>query len=428
MMRTSPTMRLLGEVNPEAKERLREVLSLSMREFEFYAKRFRATGVSAEDIRHQDPVELLHSLPLLEAEELNELAAESLARGEHIIDMETSSGTTGARKRRFISHEDDASETEFLARLFKVCGLDSTSRVACLDTDPLTLMASFTKALHIIGVEEAYMYCVGSDFHEMLVNLPRLDPTVIITVPSIIEGGFEALKYEYARRPGSGLNKIIFVGEPLSAHTRDILESDLGVEIFGYYGASETSALGIECGAHNGIHLFTDHNLAEVVTDRLDSNEGELVVTTLRQRAFPLLRYTLRDRVAVVSGPCSCGLSQPRVEVLGRADDRISILGAKITYNAILSAVYKGADRMGAMQIVVAREAGESLTVVLPQSMRHQEADVRKALMYAQPDLDFLVSSKHLELSFSYVEDGFGDERKTRKVIDLRGQFDPAKV
>ncbi|MCH8062204.1 MAG: phenylacetate--CoA ligase family protein [Chloroflexi bacterium] len=428
-MRTDPTMRLLGAVTCETRERLREVLSLAMREFDFYAKRFRASGVSPEDIRHDDPVELLRGLPLLEAEELDELAAESLSSGRRIIDMETSSGTTGVRKRRFISHEDDASETEFLAELFKVCGVDSASRVACLDTDPLTLMASFTKALHLIGVEEAYMYCVGSDFREMLMNLPRLDPTVIITVPSIIERSFEALRSQYAGRPGTRLEKIIFVGEPLSAHMRRLLESTLGVEIFGYYGASETSALGIECGAHDGIHLFTDHNLAEVVNDRPDSDEGELVVTTLRQGAYPLLRYALKDRVAVISGACSCGLSHPRVEVLGRADDGISILGAKITYNAIHSAVYKDADRMGAMQIVLAREAGESLTVVLPQSMRDQEANVRKALMYAQPDLDFLISSKHLDLSFSYVEDdSFGDERKTRKVVDLRGRFDPAKV
>ena len=428
-MRTNPTMRLLGAITCDTRERLRKALSLAMRDFEFYAERFRASGVSTEDIRNDDPVELLRGLPLLEAEELDELAAESLSRGRRIIDMETSSGTTGVRKRRFISHEDDASETEFLAELFEVCGVDTGSRVACLDTDPLTLMASFTKALHRIGVEEAYMYCVGSDFREMLVDLPRLDPTIIITVPSIIERGFEALKSQYVRRRETRLKKIIFVGEPLSAHMRRLLESALGVEIFGYYGASETSALGIECGAHDGIHLFTDHNLAEIATESLDSDEGELVVTTLRQQAYPLLRYALRDRVAVIPGACPCGLSHPRVDVLGRADDGISILGAKITYNAIHSAVYKGAERMGDMQIVLAREAGESLMVVLPQSMRHQEASVRKALMYAQPDLDFLISSKHLDLSFSYVEDdSFGDERKTRRVVDLRGRFDPAKV
>ena len=79
------------------------------------------------------------------------------------------------------------------------------------------------------------------------------------------------------------------------------------------------------------------------------------------------------------------------------------------------------------MQIVLAREAPEasetreSLTVVLPESMRRQEKDVRKALMVAQPDLDFLVSSKHLDLSFSYVEEGsIGPERKTRRVVDDR--------
>ena len=422
-------MQLLGEVSRESSERLRGALTLAMRDFDFYEKRFRSSGISPEDILHGDPVGILRRLPLLEAKDLDALAAESLSRGKHIMDMETSSGTTGSRKRRFISCEDDAAETEFLAELFKVCGVGATSRVACLDTDPLTLMASFTKALHLLGVEEAYMYCAGADFRDMLIDLPRLNPTVIISVPSIIERSFDALKSQYAGQALSSLRKIIFVGEPLSADTRGLLATTFGVEIFGYYGASETSALGIECRAHDGIHLFTDQNIAEVVTDRLDPNKGELVITTLRQHAYPLIRYALRDRVAIMPGACPCGLPHPRVDVLGRADDTISILGAKISYCAILNAVYKGADQVGAMQIVLAREAGESLTVVLPQSMSHQESDLRKALVSAQPDLDFLVSSKHLDLSFSYVDDGsFGDERKARKIVDVRGQDAPAKI
>ena len=186
--------------------------------------------------------------------------------------------------------------------------------------------------------------------------------------------------------------------------------------------------MGIECDAHQGIHLFTDHNVAEMATDEVDAtpdaDSGELIVTTLYQQAYPLLRYALGDRIAVVPGVCPCGLGYPRVDVLGRADDSISILGAKINYDSLLNAVYKDADRRGAMQIVVGGEAPEvrvSLTVVLPESMRHQEKDVRKALMVAQPDLDFLVGSRHLDLSFSYVgEGGFGGRRKVRRVVDVR--------
>ena len=83
-MQTEPAMRILGNLTGETREHLREVLSLAMREFEFYTKRFRASGVSAEDIRNKDPLELLHTLPVLEAEELEELATESLSSGSRI--------------------------------------------------------------------------------------------------------------------------------------------------------------------------------------------------------------------------------------------------------------------------------------------------------------------------------------------------------
>lgn len=429
MTQPGAALTLLDDVTCETRERLRESLARSLRDFEFYAERFQRCGVTPADISNDDPLELLQRLPVLESRDLHELAAESLSRAEGIVDMETSSGTTGLRKRRFISWQDDAEETKLLAKLFKVCGLDFKSRVACLDTDPLTLMASFTKALQLLGVQETYMYCVGSDFSGTLTNLPRLDPTVIITVPSIIERCIEVLKAEYSKRSQSSLEKIIFVGEPLPGHVRDTLENELGVEAFGYYGASETSALGIECADHSGIHIFTDHNIAEIASDNPESSSGEMVVTTLNQTAYPLIRYALKDLVRPVSGVCPCGLSYPRVHVLGRADGSVSILGAKMSYDAILNAIYGGSDHLGVMQMVLSRDPGEHLDIVLPHSTRTMEKEIRKSLLAAQPDLDFLVSSKHLDLSFSFVEESvLTDGRKTKRVIDARQHNDQIKI
>ena len=79
------------------------------------------------------------------------------------------------------------------------------------------------------------------------------------------------------------------------------------------------------------------------------------------------------------------------------------------------------------MQIVVSRDVDESLDIVLPSSMRQSETDLRRVLMIAQPDLDFLVSSKHLRLSFSYIEDSsFWDSRKNRRVVDNRRSYESA--
>ncbi|MCH7786670.1 MAG: phenylacetate--CoA ligase family protein [Chloroflexi bacterium] len=418
---SAPSTQIVGDVPARTREQLRDTLLYARSTFSVYAALFDDAGISIANMTEQEPLSLLQRLPLLESDSLSALTDECIRSGENIIDMETSSGTTGPRKRRFITHEDDLSETKFLAELFRVCEIGESDSVACLDTDPLTLMVSFTKALDLLGTQEAYAYCVGSDFNRALEGLPKLNPSVIISVPSIIERCFDALKLHYENKADSRLRKIIYVGEPLSAQLRGNLETVLGVEVFGYYGASETSALGIECSAHDGIHLFTDRNIIELISPNPESDTSEIVVTTLRQQSPPLLRYALKDVVRVKPGACPCGLQYPRVEVIGRAGDSFSILGAKISYAPILNAAYGPELGPRLMQLVVTQEDRDRLTIVLPDALRGDEAAIRRSLMASQPDLDFLVGSRYLDLGFSFVDESyFGESRKQKRVVDRR--------
>ena len=126
-------------------------------------------------------------MPLLEPSMLAAIADESIATLDGIVDIEVSSGTTGPPKRRLITARDEDVETALLARLFGICGIGPDDRVACVDTGPLTLMASFTGALDALGVSEAYAYTVSPDAEATVDGLTALDPTVIVTIPSIIE-------------------------------------------------------------------------------------------------------------------------------------------------------------------------------------------------------------------------------------------------
>ena len=125
-----------------------------------------------------------------------------------------------------------------------------------------------------------------------------------------------------------------------------------------------------------------------------------MVVTTLLQRSPPLLRYALEDRVRPLAGECPCGLPYPRLDVLGRAGDSFSVLGAKLSYGAVLSAVYAHADEPGHMQLELSRDDTEGLTIVLPEPLRHAEAEMRRDLIRSHPDIDFLVGSGMLTLGF----------------------------
>ena len=251
-------------------------------------------------------------------------------------------GTTGGGKIRFISYEDDVAEHEFLARLLRTCGIGRDDRVACLDTDPAAVMVSFPRACELVPTAESYCVSAGAGFGRSLRLLSRLRPTALVSVPSIIERTLDAAGESRSPTPDS-IRRVIYIGEGMDDALRRRVQESLGAEVFSYYGASETSALGIECAAHSGIHLFGSRTLFEVERERDDSERGELIVTTLVQRALPLLRYRLGDLVRLRPGTCACGLNEPRIDVLGRSEMFASILGSKIHHQAI----YESLARVG---------------------------------------------------------------------------------
>ena len=419
------TTKTIGRFSETTRDELQSVLIHAFTTFGVYRRSFTDIGIKAVgQLESREPLDVLQRLPPLDADTFIELADEGIKVGRHIVDMETSSGTTGPRKRRPISHADDASETTFLAELFGRCGIDESDSVACVDTGPLSLMVSFTRALDALGVEEAYAYSIGPDDNETIKTLAKLDPTVLVTIPSVLERYLGLLLACFDKVSGRRLTKVVYAGEPLSESTRASLESVLGVEVFGYYGACETSALGIECRRHDGIHLYDRRNLFEIVGSDPDATSGELLVTTLKQEALPLLRYELKDTVRIIHGDCSCGLASPRVEVMGRTDDTVSILGSKISYKAVLGAVYSEKDGAGPMRLVLERDGKERLTIILPYDMSATQSKIRTLLLDREPDLGYLVGSRFLDLEFDFAGPGYFESARKRgpRIVDLRQQ------
>lgn len=125
------------------------------------------------------------------------------------------------------------------------------------------------------------------------------------------------------------LHRGLFYGEALEP-ARAQLETMYGLEALSCYASVEYPQYACECPAHEGLHVWLDLALPEVIVGGagrpeavfLDEapagTEGELAVTTFAQ-ALPMVRYRTGDRVRVVSTePCACGCTHPRIQVLGR--------------------------------------------------------------------------------------------------------------
>ena len=407
---------------PSAEElsALRGTMLHCLRHFPTYQRIFHHAGITHDHIESGDPLEILGSLPVIGADELHRISMEAVGAIDTIVDTETSSGTTSGGKIRFISYEDDATEHRFLADLLRTCGIGPHDRVACLDTDPAAVMISFPRACELVPTAESYCVSTGAGFERSLHLLSRLEPTALVSVPSIIEKTLDAALESSSPIPRA-IRRVIYIGEGMDAALRKRVQATLGADVFSYYGSSETSALGIECAAHDGIHLFGSRTLFELDRERNSTDRGELIVTTLVQKALPLLRYRLGDLVRLRPGACACGLDDPRIDVLGRSEMFASILGSKIHHHSIHESLVR-ASLDGPLQIVLENERGaERMRLIVADRNSHIEARLLAAVLTDHQDVEFLHDSGLLDIRVEFQPaTDLLEDRKANRITDLR--------
>jgi phenylacetate-CoA ligase len=127
---------------------------------------------------------------------------------------------------------------------------------------------------------------------------------------------------------------------------------DIGVSLWG------------ECEEQDGMHLgargFVHAELVDPATGAAlpleDGASGELVLTHLRHRAAPLLRFRTRDHVEVRTSPCPCGRTGPRIRCVGRTDDMLIVRGVNVFPSAVREVIGSFAPAVGG-HVVVRPEA-----------------------------------------------------------------------
>ena len=100
-----------------------------------------------------------------------------------------------------------------------------------------------------------------------------------------------------------------------------------------------------------------------------DGATGELVLTHLRHRAAPLLRFRTRDHVQVRTSPCPCGRTGPRIRCIGRTDDMLIVRGVNVFPSAVREVVSGFAPEVSGHILVRPQAAGVKQEPPLPVSV-----------------------------------------------------------
>jgi phenylacetate-CoA ligase len=139
---------------------------------------------------------------------------------------------------------------------------------------------------------------------------------------------------------------------------------------------------------HLGARGFVHAELVDPETgatiDLDDGATGELVLTHLRHRAAPLLRFRTRDHVRVRTSPCPCGRTGPRLRCIGRTDDMVIVRGVNVFPSAVREVVSAFAPDVSGRIVVRPRSPGVAQDPPLPVSVElAQESRADPALAEA---------------------------------------------
>jgi phenylacetate-CoA ligase len=386
---------------------------------EFFRVKLDAAGVQPHQVR---TVEDLVRLPLTTKEELRDAYpfGWTCVPLPDVVRMHASTGTTGSRIVATYTAQDLADWAEMFARCFEYAGVTRADRVQVAAGYGLwTAGVGFQAGVERLGGMAVPVGPGNLDLQfEMLLDLQS---TILCATSS-----FGLLIAEEAQRRGLiehlALRVGVFGSERWGPAMRRRIESLLGVETFDLYGLTELygPGAGIDCRLHEGIHYWDDYYLVEVVDPVTGAplppgDEGELVVTTLRKQAQPLLRYRTHDLSRLLPESCPCGSPYPRIaRITGRSDDMFKVRGVAV-YPAQIDTVLAGFDGLsGEYQVVLTRDGGREHFLVRVEA--EGDADVRERVAAAlrhrigvRPDVE-LVPPGGLPRT----------DRKTRRVIDDR--------
>lgn len=280
-----------------------------------------------------------------------------------VVRYHVSSGTTGKPTVVGYTQGDIDMWTESLARALTSVGLGREDVIQVSYGYGL-----FTGGLGLhYGAERigATVLPTGAGNTERQIELMQdLGTTAIACTPSyFLHMNEVAQKMGVSIRDDTKLKAGIFGAEPWSDETRKRIEESTGIKAYDIYGTSEMSGpLFTECHLQNGIHIWADLFLLEVIDPKTgeqveDGERGELVVTTLNKWAFPLIRYRIGDITILNNEPCECGRTHPRImRILGRTDDMIVVRGINVFPSQVESVLMRIPEIGEHYQIIVDRK------------------------------------------------------------------------
>jgi phenylacetate-CoA ligase len=298
----------------------------------FYRDRYSDAGFVERDF--SEPANFVH-LPLLRKDDVRAHAEELCATGIPRSRMlpSTTGGSTGRPQRTF---QDRAVPNAALWwRAYRWWGVEPFDNVAFIIRQSHSAREQLIHDLQWWPTRQILLDARTMRAETMSAFAKRCSRVRPALISGYVDGVHEFASY--CTRGGvvfPGLTAIAVTASVLTGAKRSFIQNVFGVPVFDAYRSAEVPWIAAECRERSGLHVYSDLRTVEILDDSGRSAEpgqqGELVVTDLVNRVFPLVRYRIGDRSSVRDDICACGMTLPLIDsIQGRTSDVLRGTGGR---------------------------------------------------------------------------------------------------
>lgn len=324
----------------------------------FYREKFMKDNINVDKIRSKEDFQ---NVPFSDKHDLHKVYPLGLQAvpDEDVVRVHSSSGTTGNPVIIPYTKEDVEDWGIMFARCYEMAGITKRDRLQITPGYGLwTAGIGFQAGCEKLG---AMAIPIGpGNTEKQLKIMVDLQSTVLCATSSYALLLAEEVK-KRGLRDKINLQRGIIGSERWGDLMRKRISDELEIELFDIYGLTEIygPGIGIDCEKHEGIHYWDDFFYFEVIDP--DSGKvlpegefGELVITTLKKAAAPLIRYRTHDLTRIIPHKCSCKRPYPLIDrIIGRTDDMIKVKGVNIYPGQIEDALSRTKGLSSEYQVIL---------------------------------------------------------------------------
>ncbi len=319
--------------------RLRAVIRNAYDHAPYYRSLLERAGLTSSDIHSMEDI---RKLPVITKEDLRQAGLHNISAGWADLSSCATSTTNGSTGEPITVYRTKAESTVY-AMLF----LDALLTVGFRPRDKLCILGPYwqidQRLYHKLGIFRREIIRATDPMEQQIQRLRDMQPDILWAYPTALRALMHCLKIPLGDliRPRVIVTTAEVFDQVLKERVREQVDSKLAE----LYGCGEVGIIATQCRSSEALHVYSPY----VHVECLDRGEpaipgklGTVVVTSLYNFAFPIIRFNLHDICCFSADTCSCTSAWPLIDPpLGRDNDLITLPSGRIISPLALQLILK---------------------------------------------------------------------------------------